>query len=327
MSAHNARPASQGYTTLREVNARLRELELEQIDATQCGCLLRIRPRARVIDALNQAHENPNALAWLRQALTEAIAREVTAPGAASPSKAPSPRSTVRSLPPPRHAPTVASAPHLTPRALGSQSPATSDTGQSAGPSVVPFANELRQAFHAYGQAAAIEFRRGLSGKPGDRDRRLRIFVDGAKARDGQAAGTRSFNWDAKLTLMLDEEEALALLAVVRGLTNRVEYGNHGPQSNKYFSAEFQTERCSIFFKLGEGSTQSIAVPIGAADAFELGLFLLDFVREFYGKYRTITTGDIDSMLASAFVPMLPTRVTASRGSRGATGANSGQPT
>ena len=321
MNAQNARHSSSStYATLREVNDRLRELELAQINAAQCTSLLAIRSRDRVVDALGQADRNPNAMAWLRQALTEAIARDATrgeaVPSANGGSSASAQAPRVRSLPPPRHAPPVVAAPHLAPRALGA-SASNGDAEPESGTTIVPLvAPDTRQAFHAYGQAAAIEFRRGMSGKPGDRDRRLRIFVDGAKARDGQAAGTRSFNWDAKLTLMLDEEEALALLSVVRGLTNRVEYGNHGPQSNKYFSAEFQAERRSIFFKLGEGSAQMIAVPIGAADAFELGLFLIDYLREFYAKYRMITTADIDAMLASAFVPMLSPKVTSPRAQR-----------
>ena len=280
------------------VNQRLVELQLPMLRASEATALKTKITRKFLLQLLERADSDVNAMAVLRKAISdikEPVAEQMPPPPAeppASDDSTPSASAPVTSLPTQAQPPRVGSPP----RRAG----AAATDGQSETAALTPGARPESTGqpgtapegrftdFHVYGGKGALTFEAGLNraGQPV-------VFIDAAKA-----SGARRYDWAQKIRVMLTPDECLELLAVLLGLVPSALFRNHGPEKDKWI--EVQHQGAQVFAKVGKAK-DVCAVPIAAPDATRVTALVLSQVKK---SLFNLDGMDVLSVVRQVFAPM-----------------------
>lgn len=126
---------------------------------------------------------------------------------------------------------------------------------------------EFEPSHHVYGSKGAlciepVEARLMREGQADEVFHTLQI--EAAKSNlDGR------YDWNHKLVFRLTRRELPLFVGATMGFCAGLEFGNHGPASDKLLSAREQPESGSLYVRLKQGA-RSIGVPIGGEEIFEV---------------------------------------------------------
>lgn len=137
-----------------------------------------------------------------------------------------------------------------------------SDTASDALQLPAPPASTTRYpGRHVYGGGGALKFEIGRHQTSG----MFVVMVDGTRSM-----AAREYDWSAKVTIQLTDNEALMVFAVLAGIVTAFETAPHG-EAVKKFRIDDQTKN---FYVRVSDRSQMIAVPVSPLDAAQLCLLL-----------------------------------------------------
>ena len=244
--------------TLAEFNQALSSLSLKPVDKARLDAIMTTEPRERLVKALNQAENDPRALAYLNNHFG----------GQAQESAPRSQRPAAPQAPVPSQNAQYAQESYQEPE------PAQGGNEENEG------ADEGRVYLkkHVYGGKAALcfeadETRRGIH----------TMCLDAA-----DATGPKQYNWGNKVRVQLTRDELLVATAVLFGFLPRCEYKNHGEDNSKGFSIEDQGDK--LFVKVFAKGHAIKAVPVTPEDAFYVAQIFLGQMKK---NAPWLTAGEI----------------------------------
>ena len=260
---------------LKELNTRFAAIGLPvTLSPENAASLKNQAPRERVLNALSRVESanDSGAMAYLRKIMDAAgLLAPNGAPNgpsnghrSAAPAMSRPAQSNDRSAPPPeaRWADTHPNAPGndaAQSRPSGYASPAGTAAPRTRGPS-----------HHIYGKKAAAMFELDET-KSGV----ATVALDAA-----QTIGERQYDWKNKIRLQMTASEVPVVAAVLFGVLGECNFANHGPDSDKGFSIEWQGDRRSFFVKVWQGKGNLRAVPMTRDDAFHVGQIVLRALQQ-----------------------------------------------
>ena len=144
------------------------------------------------------------------------------------------------------------------------------------------------QSHHVYGKSGALTFQFGnYKGVPS-------INIDAARS-----AGGRNYQWDQKVTILLNDSEIPHILGVLLGMEMLFEGRHHGTQKDKWFKIENQKQPGSpgkIFMMVGQGAGNSIPVPISPEDCFFVTAHIMSHLSK---RFPGLDAGQIPNLIAA----------------------------
>lgn len=239
---------------IKELNTRLGRVGLWcQLTPTNVDRLKALEPRQRIIHALERVETSNDTGA--RTFLARTLARlEQGDDRQPAPAKRPS-------VPPPQASTDFesnSSQARSVSRACRDQRPQPETLGHN------------RPSYHVYGRKAAVMFELDATaaGKP-------TVALDAARA-----TGERRYDWSGKIRLQMTLTEVPEVAAVLLGLREGCVFTNHGPDNDKGFEIQWQSERNGYFIKVWQGQGNLRAVPMSVDDAFQASQILLRAIQQ-----------------------------------------------
>ncbi|MDX2503916.1 MAG: hypothetical protein QNL62_05510 [Gammaproteobacteria bacterium] len=222
--------------TLGEFNNCLSTIKLPTINLNQFKAIKETEPKARLINALQQAGRNTNALTYLKNIINKAM-DDVTAANDTNHDSNNNNHSTQTQHNAPEHN-------------GGNKQTNSSETND--------FLN-----YHVYGGSYALDFKATKNRKNVET-----ISIDAAVMQPG-----RTVNWADKICVQLTKEELVHVAGVIFGIITECEYSQHGPAHDKGF--KFQHQGSKVFINVMAKNKKAHSVPMTTSDAYYVGnLFL-----------------------------------------------------
>lgn len=291
------------YSTLGEVNARLKMLGFSQIGSQQAKSILGNVPRHRLVTALAQAHVNDGARRFLETLIPSAQHAPQTNEqnGQQQPAQSNANHQGGQSMPPRSNAPSQPSQPgpaNNSPPAQGQQTqsrPPQSNRGYAEG------GNQSRNPPPQTGRAGRNDEREFISHHVYGGKAALCWDVDQTKNGDptirleaARSVGERKFDWASKITIQLTRDELPCVAAVFLGILGSTEGRNHGVGDQQGKGFEIQHQGNKLFVKVFAPNQSPCAVPVSPEDAFTVASLLVRQIRK--GK-PWLSGNDIMTML------------------------------
>lgn len=122
------------------------------------------------------------------------------------------------------------------------------------------------------------------------------------------AVGERKYDWSAKLTVQLTQDEIIQAATVFFGFATKVEFKNHGGDEAKWLSIEHQGT--NLFIKGGNKHQGSLrAVPVDASRATAIAALITSQLdKALFGAGRNGTLMPLLRNVAAAMMTGAPTR-------------------
>ncbi len=198
---------------------------------------------ATVVEAIRCAPENPRAKQWLDSAIQNARARYRETYN-------PKQQAGVPQADTPQVLPQVARPQAATPRmAVPHETPESQDKLEGV------------DKIHVYGKTHALTIEASETRGKGAGAGLPTIMVEAA----GAGAAPKTYNWADKLRFQVTAQELPFVAAVFFGKLSKVEFANHGENSDKGISLEDQPERGGVYLKLwARGHNHMVPVPTGS---------------------------------------------------------------
>lgn len=287
------------YSTLGEVNDRIRQLGFVPITAEKAKEIQQRVARNRFIDALKQAHANENARLFLARLLDEPQvgqrderadslperethdqnqepAQQQQGSGPAQQrGQTPDGRQSHRTQTRPATSQEQRGATGKPDHAANAgqqhpNAPASSDNRAEHGTASESKTGRRRfHSYHVYGGKAALCWE----------DDTTRAGEATVRLEAASATGPRQYDWSNKVIIQLTRDELPCVAAVFLGLIPEAKGSNHGQGDNggKWF--EIQHQGSKLFCKVGDPQSKMKAVPIEAQDAYWVATLLIRQIR------------------------------------------------
>jgi len=154
-------------------------------------------------------------------------------------------------------------------------------------PNTLAPAKRDRVQHHVYGGKGALTFELDstVAGVP-------TVALDGAVS-----VGTRQYDWANKVRVQFTVRELPVVAATLLGILPQCQFSAHGPNNDKGFAIEWQTERSSYFVKIWQGKGNLRAVPMPVEDAFYVAQIVLRAIQQ-ASPARLDTAGVIATLRA-----------------------------
>ena len=144
---------------------------------------------------------------------------------------------------------------------------------------------------HVYGSSGALTFQFSeYKGLPS-------INLDAAKS-----AGGRTYAWNQKITLMLNDNEVPHIIGVLLGMELSYEGRHHGQEKDKWFKIENQKnpgQKGVVFCQVGQGKGNAVSVPIGPEDCFYVATYCLAQLAK---RFPGIDAGQIPKLISATSI-------------------------